>query len=40
MIDLRHPLAVFASLIPWQELEVSLAQRWARQVKADKKITI
>ena len=38
MIDLRHPLAVLASRMPWQEIEASLAQRWARQVKADKQI--
>jgi hypothetical protein len=24
--------------MPWQEIETSLAQRWARQVKAGKKI--
>ena len=38
MIDLRHPLAVLANRMPWQEIEASLAQRWARQVKAGKKI--
>ena len=38
MIDLRHPLAVLATRMPWQEIEASLAQRWARQVKAGKKI--
>jgi hypothetical protein len=38
MIDLRHPLAVLANRRPWQEIEASLAQRWARQVKAGKKI--
>ncbi len=38
MIDLRHPLAVLAYRMPWQEIEASLAQRWARQVKAGKKI--
>jgi hypothetical protein len=38
MIDLRHPLAVLANSMPWQEIEASLAQRWARQVKAGKKI--
>ena len=36
MIDLRHPLAVLANRMPWQEIEASLAQRWARQVKAGK----
>ena len=29
MIDLRHPLAVWANRMPWQEIEASLAQRWA-----------
>jgi IS5 family transposase len=38
MIDLRHPLAVLANRMPWQEIEASLARRWARQVKAGKKI--
>ena len=38
MIDLRHPLAVLANRMPWQEIEAALAQRWARQVKAGKKI--
>ena len=38
MIDLRHPLAVLANRMPWQEIEASLAHRWARQVKAGKKI--
>lgn len=38
MIDLRHPLAVLANRMPWQEIEASLAQRWARQAKAGKKI--
>jgi IS5 family transposase len=38
MIDLRHPLAVLANRMPWQEIEASLAHRWARKVKAGKKI--
>ena len=38
MIDLRHPLAVLANRMPWQEIEASLAQRWARQLKGGKKI--
>lgn len=37
-LDLRHPLAVLASRMPWQEIEASLSQRWARQVKAGKKV--
>ena len=32
MIDLRHPLAVLVSRMPWQEIEASLAHRFARQV--------
>ena len=31
MIDLRHPLAVLAKRMPWQEIEAFLAQRWALQ---------
>jgi len=37
-IDLFHPLAVLASRMPWQEIEASLAHRFARLVKAGKKI--
>ena len=38
MIDLRHPLAVLANRMPWQEIEAFLSQRWARPLKAGKKI--
>ena len=38
MIDLRHPLAVLANRMPWQEIEASLAHHFARQAKAGKKI--
>jgi len=38
MIDLRKPLAVLATHIPWQELEASVAHRFARQVRTGKKI--
>jgi len=38
MIDLRHPLAVLANRMPWQEIEASLAHRFARQAKVGKKI--
>ena len=38
MIDLRHPLAVLANRMPWQEIEASLAHHFARQVRAGKKI--
>jgi IS5 family transposase len=30
MIDLRHPLAVLASRMPWQEIEAWVAQILAR----------
>ncbi len=30
MIELRHPLAVLASRMPWQEIEASVAQCLAR----------
>lgn len=35
MIDLRHPLAVLASRMPWQEIEASVAHRFVRKAKAD-----
>ena len=38
MIDMGHPLAVLASRMAWQEIEASLAHRFARQVKVSKKI--
>ena len=38
LIDLRHPLAVLANRMPWQEIEASLAHRFARQVRAGKQI--
>ena len=38
MIDLRHPLAVLASHRPWQEIEASLAQQLAREVKKGRSI--
>ena len=31
MIDLRHPLAVLASRMPWQELEAAVAHRLVRK---------
>ena len=40
MIDLGHPLAVLANRMPWQEIEASLAHRFARQAKAGKKIEV
>lgn len=38
MIELRHPLALLASRMPWQEIEASIAQCFARQVRQGKKI--
>ncbi len=38
LINLRHPLAVLANRMPWQEIEASLAHRFARQVRSGKKI--
>ena len=38
MIDLRHPLSVLASRMPWQELEANVASLLARRVRAGKKI--
>ncbi len=31
MIDLRHPLAVLASRMPWQQIEASVAQLFSRK---------
>lgn len=33
MIDLRHPLAVLATRLPWPQLEADLAPIWRRQVR-------
>jgi IS5 family transposase len=33
MIDLRHPLAVLASRLPWAQIEASLAPSFARRVR-------
>jgi len=38
MIDLKHPLAVLASRMPWQEIEASLAHQFAREVRAGKQV--
>jgi IS5 family transposase len=37
-LDLHHPLAVLANRMPWQEIDASLAHRFARQVRTGKKI--
>lgn len=34
MIDLRHPLAVLVSRMPWQEIEASVAQVFSRKGRA------
>ncbi len=36
MIDLRHPLAVLASRMPWLEIEASVAHLLARRVRSGK----
>ena len=38
MIDLRHPLAVLASRMPWQEIEASLTSRFARRVREGRRL--
>jgi len=35
MIDLRHPLAVLASRMPWQQIEASVAHLFMRKARAD-----
>ena len=34
MIDLRHPLAVLSSRMPWQEIEARVAQVFSRKGRA------
>jgi len=34
LIDLRHPLAVLASRMPWQELEAHVAHRFSRKARS------
>ena len=38
MIELRHPLAVLASRMPWQEIEASIAHLFARKVREGRKL--
>ena len=38
MIDLRHPLAVLSARIPWQEIEASLAQQFARGIRDGQRV--
>ena len=34
MIDLRHPLAVLSSRMPWQQIEASVAHLFVRKARA------
>ena len=34
MIDLRHPLALLASRLPWAQIEAALAPRFAHRERA------
>jgi hypothetical protein len=36
IIDLRHPLAVLSSRMPWQELEASVSHLFVKKVRAGK----
>jgi IS5 family transposase len=38
MIDLRHPLAVLATRMPWTQIEATLAPVFARQAKGDQAV--
>jgi IS5 family transposase len=38
MIDLRLPLALLASRMPWQEIDASLAHNLARKVQSCKQV--
>ena len=38
MIDLRHPLVVLGTRMPWQEIEASLAGQFARRVREGKRL--
>jgi IS5 family transposase len=38
MIHLRHPLAVLASHMPWQEIEAALAKQIAQELKKGRTI--
>ena len=38
MIDQRYPLAVLHNRMPWRELESSLVNRFAHQVRAGKRV--
>ncbi|TSE29266.1 hypothetical protein [Tepidimonas taiwanensis] len=34
MIDLRHPLAMLAQRMPWQQIEASVAHLFSRKARA------
>lgn len=38
MIDLRHPLAVLATRMPWSEIEASLAPLFAHRTRAGRSV--
>ena len=38
MIDLKHPLAVLATRLPWAEIEAALAPKMARQVLPTRRV--
>lgn len=38
MIDLRHPLAVLASRLPWAQIEAALAPYFARRARAGRQL--
>jgi IS5 family transposase len=38
MIDLRHPLAVLATRMPWSEIEGSLAPLFAHRARAGRSV--
>jgi IS5 family transposase len=38
MIDLKHPLAVLATRLPWAEIEAALAPRLTRQALPAKRV--
>jgi hypothetical protein len=40
MIDLRHPLAVLANRMPWQEIKASISHRFAKQARAGKRLAM
>ena len=37
MIDLRHPLAVLATRLPWASIEAAVAPKLAREAKPAKR---